>query len=74
MKLVTFETSPRVLRLGALRADDEGRIIDLAAGAQAIGRGQAPALSSMLALIESGPAGLEIAREVCAAAGRAAAS
>ena len=70
MKLITFESSGGVLRLGALGADSESRIVDLAAGAAALGAGDSSSLSSMLALIEAGPAGLALARDVVSAAGR----
>jgi 2-keto-4-pentenoate hydratase/2-oxohepta-3-ene-1,7-dioic acid hydratase in catechol pathway len=73
VKLITFELAPGILRLGALRADDETRIVDLAAGAAAIGVKQTSELSSMLALIEAGPAGLGLANQVMAAAAGSAA-
>jgi 2-keto-4-pentenoate hydratase/2-oxohepta-3-ene-1,7-dioic acid hydratase in catechol pathway len=71
VKLLTFETSDGVLRLGALQADDEERIIDLAAGAEALGVGKAgAAFSSMLSLVEAGAPGLALAHEISAAAVR----
>lgn len=69
MKLITFENSSGELRLGALRTDDESRIVDLDLGARQLGMSQVNGrLGSMLALIESGPAGLDMAREVLASA------
>lgn len=69
MKLITYETATGAQCLGALWADDESLVVDLAAGAASLGiRDVSRAMSSMLALIESGPAGLDAAREVVAAA------
>ena len=68
MKLITFETSERILKLGALHTDNERLIVDLAAGAEAIGSKDGNILASMLSLIESGYAGLQLAKEILAAA------
>ena len=69
MKLITYETASGAHCIGALWPDDESLVIDLAAGAVSLGlKGVSRAMSSMLALIESGPAGLDAAREVVAAA------
>lgn len=70
MKLMTFEAPGGALRLGALDEDGESRIVDLAKGAAALGAGDFSCLASMLALIESGPSGLTLAREVMTEAGR----
>jgi 2-keto-4-pentenoate hydratase/2-oxohepta-3-ene-1,7-dioic acid hydratase in catechol pathway len=64
MKLITYEVQGGDLKLGALRGDDDAVIIDLAAGAVALGLEDGGALGSMLALIEAGNAGMEIAREI----------
>jgi len=70
MKLVTFKTGSGEQRIGALR-DDLKTIVDLKAGAAAIGADSAP-FNTMLAMIEAGDPGLETAREIMAAAdGRA---
>ena len=58
MRLVTFE-SASAAKLGAVIDGDE-TIVDLQA-AQASGGEESPALGSMLALIEAGTAGLELA-------------
>ncbi len=63
MRLVTFraDTGPR---LGAL-VEQDTRIVDLAAARQAVdGDGPAEAFSSMLALIDGGPAALNAARDL----------
>ena len=73
MKLITFEI-PGGLRLGALRGMHDDLIVDLAAGATAIGRSAAGGLSSMLELIESGPAALDLVREILDTAANAAGS
>jgi 2-keto-4-pentenoate hydratase/2-oxohepta-3-ene-1,7-dioic acid hydratase in catechol pathway len=67
MKLVTFKTQSGEQRIGAVR-DDLQTIVDFkkAAAAQNIDAGNA--FDSMLALIESGEAGLEAARKAFAAA------
>ena len=67
MKLITYDTSTGHQKVGALRDDDNARIIDLAAGATELGLAVEP-MSSMLALIEGGPEALDCAREVEAAA------
>lgn len=67
MKLITFEVPSGALKLGALRDDSEGLIIDLAAGALDIGL-ENSSLASMLSLIEAGPGGFQIASEVVDAA------
>jgi 2-keto-4-pentenoate hydratase/2-oxohepta-3-ene-1,7-dioic acid hydratase in catechol pathway len=67
MKLITFEVPSGALKLGALRDDSEGLIIDLAAGALDIGL-ENSSLASMLSLIEAGPGGSQIASEVVDAA------
>lgn len=64
MKLITYEVQGGDLKLGALRGDDDAVIIDLAAGAVALGLEDGGALGSMMALIEAGNAGMEIAREI----------
>lgn len=68
MKLITYETAQHVQRLGALHPDNEQLVVDLAAGGQQLNLDSAETLSSMLALIEAGPAGLDHAHEVMAAA------
>ena len=65
MRLVTF-VAPGGARLGALEAGDR-QIVDLAA---AQGGNADPAFASMQALIEAGPAALDRARDVVAAARR----
>ena len=67
MKLITFEVPSGALKLGALRDDSEGLIVDLAAGALDIGL-ENSSLASMLSLIEAGPSGSQIASEVVDAA------
>ena len=67
MRLITYEDTSRKLHLGALHPAQAGTVIDLRAGAAALGLTTDP-LETMLALIESGPAGLEVAREIEAAA------
>jgi 2-keto-4-pentenoate hydratase/2-oxohepta-3-ene-1,7-dioic acid hydratase in catechol pathway len=67
MKLITFEVPGGALKLGALRDDSEGLIVDLAAGALDIGL-ENSSLASMLSLIEAGPSGSQIASEVVDAA------
>ncbi|MFN3725951.1 MAG: fumarylacetoacetate hydrolase family protein [Allosphingosinicella sp.] len=61
MRLVTYEFGGQ-RRAGAFVNEDRD-IVDLAAGAQAIGLGAAP-LTSVLALVEGGEAALEVARRV----------
>jgi len=68
MKLITYETTERKLRLGALSTGNDRLIIDLAAGAAALGSKDAELLASMLSLIEAGYGGLQLAEEVLAAA------
>ena len=68
MKLITYQTSDGKLRLGCLREDAAGLIVDLASGAAKLGLEEAEPLSSMLSLIEAGDRGLELSREVAAAA------
>lgn len=65
MKLVTFKTPDGVKRIGAVR-DDLKTIADLKAGATALGVDPGHAFDSMLALIESGDTGLNVARQVYA--------
>lgn len=67
MRLITYEDASHNLVLGAIHPQQAGTIIDLRAGAAALGLAT-DALGSMLALIESGPAGLDVAREIEAAA------
>ena len=67
MRLITYEDASRNLILGALHPAAAGQVIDRRAGALALGL-PADALASMLTLIESGPAGLDVAREIEAAA------
>ena len=64
MKLATFERGG-VQRIGAV-TEDLSNIVDLAAGWQTLSGVAHPALSSMLALMEAGEAGLETARNVVA--------
>lgn len=68
MKLITFESRPGELRLGALRASDESLIVDLQAGAVALGHSGQALLRSMLDLIEAGDSGLQTASEILEAA------
>lgn len=68
MRLITYQLPDGSLRLGSLREDVAGQVVDLAAGAAALGLGDDGNLSSMLALIEAGAQGLDLAREVAAAA------
>jgi 2-keto-4-pentenoate hydratase/2-oxohepta-3-ene-1,7-dioic acid hydratase in catechol pathway len=68
MRLITYQLADGSLRLGSLREDVASRVVDLAAGAAALGLGADGSLSSMLALIEAGARGLDLAREVAAAA------
>jgi len=63
MRLITFENAAKQLRLGAIHPHNEAWIIDLQTAAQKMGV-PTESLSSMLGLIESGPKGLDIAREV----------
>jgi 2-keto-4-pentenoate hydratase/2-oxohepta-3-ene-1,7-dioic acid hydratase in catechol pathway len=67
MRLITYEDASRNLILGALHPAAAGQVIDLRAGALALAL-PADALASMLTLIESGPAGLDVAREIESAA------
>ena len=67
MRLITYEDASRNPVLGALHPHNAGSIIDLRAGAKALGLATEP-LATMLALIESGPSGLDAAREIEAAA------
>ena len=68
MRLITFQVSDGSLRIGSLREDMAGTIVDLAAGASALGLRDDGSLVSMLELIEAGEPGLDLAREVAAAA------
>lgn len=70
MKLITYARPTGDLRLGALREDDEQLVVDLLAGAHSLGLADAQPLTSMLALIEAGRAGMEAAREVMASAAK----
>jgi 2-keto-4-pentenoate hydratase/2-oxohepta-3-ene-1,7-dioic acid hydratase in catechol pathway len=67
MKLVTFLDRNRAERIGAV-TDDLDSIVDLAAAADALGRDPGSGFDTMLALIDGGPAALDLAREVFAAA------
>lgn len=68
MKLITFQDQSGALRLGALHAADESRVVDLHAGAVALERPDPEMLVSMLGLIEAGSSGLALAAEVIEAA------
>lgn len=68
MRLITYQISDGTLRIGCLREDASDQIVDLAAGAAALGLKDDGNLASMLALIEAGAPGLDLAREVAAAA------
>lgn len=68
MRLITYQVSDGSLRIGSLREDIDGKIVDLSAGAAALGLRNDGTLASMLALIEAGEPGLELAREIAAAA------
>lgn len=68
MKLITYQIRDGQLKLGALHAGNERLIVDLAAGAAAIGSKEVSAVSSMLSLIEAGYAGLQLAEEILATA------
>ena len=68
MKLITYQTFDGKLRLGCLREDAPEMVVDLLAGAAQLGLQDAEPLSSMLSLIEAGDRGLELSREVAAAA------
>lgn len=70
MKLITYEVQGGELKLGALRDDNNAVIIDLAAGADALGLKDAGALGSMLTLIEGGDAAMQLAREIVEEAAR----
>jgi 2-keto-4-pentenoate hydratase/2-oxohepta-3-ene-1,7-dioic acid hydratase in catechol pathway len=72
MKLATFAT-PDGPRIGAAAPETDG-LLDLATAARALGRPSGGALTSMLALIESGDAGLALAHDLVAAWPAAAAS
>lgn len=61
MKLVTFRDESGAERAGALYAEG-ARIADLAAGHESLAAAPAPALASLQALIEGGPAALDLAR------------
>jgi 2-keto-4-pentenoate hydratase/2-oxohepta-3-ene-1,7-dioic acid hydratase in catechol pathway len=69
MKLVTFCRDGGSARIGAL-TDGEAQIVDLAASADRHLGGAPEFLASMLALIESGDEGLEVARKAWEAAER----
>lgn len=68
MKLITYALPTGELRLGALREDDEGLVVDLLAGARSLELPNVQPLGSMLALIEAGSAGMDSAREIMSAA------
>ena len=68
MKLITYALPTGELRLGALRKDDEGLVVDLLAGARSLELPNVQPLGSMLALIEAGSAGMDSAREIMSAA------
>jgi 2-keto-4-pentenoate hydratase/2-oxohepta-3-ene-1,7-dioic acid hydratase in catechol pathway len=61
MRLVTFVTGDDQEKLGAL-FDGDARVADLAQAHRARTQSPAPQLTSMLALIEGGPAALDLAR------------
>ena len=61
MKLVTFRDRSGAERAGALYGNG-ARIADLAAGHQSLAGAPTPALASLQALIEGGPAALDLAR------------
>jgi 2-keto-4-pentenoate hydratase/2-oxohepta-3-ene-1,7-dioic acid hydratase in catechol pathway len=63
MKLVTFRDERGAERAGALYAEG-ARIADLAAGHQSLTGSPNPAMASLQALIEGGPAALDLARRV----------
>ncbi len=69
MKLVTLALGDGTDRVGAVDGD---RVVDLAAAARDIGRGEAP-LGTMLTLLNAGPTGLDLAAELVEAARRGAA-
>lgn len=71
MKLVTFLSPDGAARIGAL-TDDGAAIVDLAAGAEAMGRDAGPHFADMLALIDGGPDALALAGAVLARAPEAA--
>ena len=71
MKLVTFIDDADTQRIGALSRDG-AEIVDLAAAADAMGRGRGRAFDDMLALIDGGEAALSLAREVTATLPKAA--
>jgi 2-keto-4-pentenoate hydratase/2-oxohepta-3-ene-1,7-dioic acid hydratase in catechol pathway len=61
MRLVTFATGDNHEKLGAL-FDGDARVADLAQSHRARTGSAAPQLASMLALVEGGPAALDLAR------------
>lgn len=63
MKLVTFKTAAGEERIGAVR-DDLKTLADFKVGAGALGIDTGAAFNNMIALIESGAAGLAAARQV----------
>ena len=67
MRLISYENHAKEIRLGAIHPQDSQVIIDLLAGAEAMDM-PTEALVSMLSLIESGPTGLDYAREIEVAA------
>lgn len=67
MRLISFENQSKEIRLGAIHPQNSACIIDLLAGAEAMDM-PTQALTSMLTLIESGPTGLDYAREIEVAA------
>jgi len=67
MKLVTFVDKGGAARIGAVTGD-LASIVDLAAGAEALGRDPGPDFESMLALIDGGPNALALAHDVFDAA------
>jgi 2-keto-4-pentenoate hydratase/2-oxohepta-3-ene-1,7-dioic acid hydratase in catechol pathway len=67
MRLVTFANRNGEERLGAL-FDNDSRVADLARAHRERSRSDAPELTSMLALVEGGPAALDLARAALAQA------
>jgi 2-keto-4-pentenoate hydratase/2-oxohepta-3-ene-1,7-dioic acid hydratase in catechol pathway len=66
MKLLTFRDAGGAARVGALTAD--GQVLDLPDAHRRLRGEDAPALTDMMALIEAGASGLELAAELLAAA------
>ena len=67
MRLVTYQAPGSTPRIGAL-VDDDRRIADLQHGHRLETGRETPALVSMIALMEAGPAGLDIAGAASASA------